>query len=392
MKSNWIVPALVGTLAVGTMLLARIGTQTDANAGQSAPEYKVLPAIKHGNLSVYPVVAGGSHDTKEFITLDEGLNSGQVVVSEFGHLKTMIRRPRPMPRTAYPSAGPQVNTLALVNNSERPLILLAGEIVMGGNQDRVIARDRVVAPESDPIDLSVFCVEPGRWVGQKATFAAGGGMLAPTVRARAMNDKSQQEVWAAVRSAQTNAFMAAVPSAAAGAVGGVPGGYAGGSVGAALGGTIDSAAASATSSYPRAMAAPSVAKKVDSVAAPIEQGYRSLMGELRNKNAVGVVVAVNGQIVWADIFASTDLLQRYWPKLVRSYAAEAVVTNTKWSDAGEKTAQAFVESLAGGHQTVESEPGLYRQTELTGDGFRVFELTSLLPKTGFDLHIAKAVE
>jgi hypothetical protein len=140
------------------------------------------------------------------------------------------------------------------------------------------------------------------------------------------------------------------------------------------------------------MAAPSVAKKVDSVAAPIERGYRSLMGELRDKNAVGVVVVVNGQIVWTDIFASTDLLQRYWPKLVRSYAAEAVVTNTKWSDAGQKTAQAFVDSLAGGHQTVESEPGLYRQTEVTGDGFRVFELTSLLPKTGFNLHIAKAVE
>ena len=85
------------------------------------------------------------------------------------------------------------------------------------------------------------------------------------------------------------------------------------------------------------MAMPAVAQKVDSVAAPIEQGYRSLMGELRDKNAVGVVVAVNGQIVWADIFASTDLLQRYWPKLVRSYAAEAVVSNTKWSDAGEKT-------------------------------------------------------
>jgi hypothetical protein len=345
------------------------------------------------------VVAGNLHDTKEFITLDEGLKSGEVVVSEYGNLKTMIRRPGPRPRTNYSPNGAQVNTLVLLNDSKRPLILLAGEIVMGGKQDRIIARDRVVAPQSDPIDLSVFCVEPGRWVQEKVNFSGGGGMVAPTVRARAMNDKSQQQVWAAVRSAQSNAFMAASPSpshspsAAAGAVvGGVPGGYAGGSLGAVLGGTIDSAAPSATSSYPRAMAAPSVAKKVDSVAAPIERGYRSLMGELRDKNAVGVVVVVNGQIVWTDIFASTDLLQRYWPKLVRSYAAEAVVTNTKWSDEGEKTAQAFVDSLAGGHQTVESEPGLYRQTELAGDGFRVFELTSLLPNTGFNLHIAKAVE
>jgi hypothetical protein len=40
----------------------------------------------------------------------------------------------------------------------------------------------------------------------------------------------------------------------------------------------------------------------------------------------------------------------------------------------------------------EVEPGVFRQTEVSGDGFKVFELTSLLPKTGFDLHLAKAAE
>jgi len=201
MKSDWIIPALVSAMAVGTVMLARMGTIDDASAEQSSSEYKVLPPIKHGNLSVYPVVAGSSHDTKEFITLDEGLKSGEVVVSEYGNLKTMVRRPGARPQTSFPSDGAQVNTLVLLNDSKRPLILLAGEIVMGGKQDRIIARDRVVAPESDPIDLSVFCVEPERWVQEKVNFAGGGGMVAPTVRARAMNDKNQQQVWAAVRSA-----------------------------------------------------------------------------------------------------------------------------------------------------------------------------------------------
>jgi hypothetical protein len=36
--------------------------------------------------------------------------------------------------------------------------------------------------------------------------------------------------------------------------------------------------------------------------------------------------------------------------------------------------------------------GLYRHTEITGDGFKAFELTALLPKTGFDLHLAKMAE
>src|SRR5271163_3525444 len=86
-----------------------------------------------------------------------------------------------------------------------------------------------------------------------------------------------------------------------------------------------------TTSYARVMDNKEVQQKVDSVAEPVQRNYESVIRQLRDKNAVGVVVAVNGEIVWADIFASTDLLQRYWPKLVRSYAAEAVVTNTKWS-------------------------------------------------------------
>src|SRR5207237_1385628 len=92
---------------------------------------------------------------------------------------------------------------------------------------------------------------------------------------------------------------------------------------------------------------------------------------------VGVVVAVGGQIVWADIFASTNLLEKYWPKLVRSYAAEAIVTKAKGYAADTKKAQEFLNQLQGRHETVDSEPGLYRHTEIAGDGFRVFELTSL---------------
>ena len=64
----------------------------------------------------------------------------------------------------------------LVNNSKRPLLLLAGEIVTGGKQDRVIGKDRIVPAESDPVDLSVFCVEPGRWVATSEHFGASGAM------------------------------------------------------------------------------------------------------------------------------------------------------------------------------------------------------------------------
>src|SRR5256884_10008710 len=84
-----------------------------------------------------------------------------------------------------------------------------------------------------------------------------------------------------------------------------------------------------TTSYARVMDNKEVKQQVDSVAEPIQHNYQSLIKQLRNQNAVGVVVAVGGQIVWADIFASTNLLEKYWPKLVCSYAAEAVVNKTQ---------------------------------------------------------------
>jgi len=349
-------------------------------AGSEVPQtssYTLLSPIRSGNLTVFPVTSK-SYDTGEFLTLDEGLRSGEVVVTEAGQLHGLIRRRPGAPDVSRPIRDAEVNRLVLVNNSKRPLLLLAGEIVTGGKQDRVIGKDRIVPPESDPVDLSVFCVEPGRWIAAngKNDFSAGagggvvGGVVAsPSVRGSAMGRKNQQEVWDNVgKSKQAMAAMLApaAPSAAA--------------------------EVNSTTSYAGVMNNREVDKKINDVAAPIERNYESVIHQLRDKNAVGVVVAVNGDIIWADIFASTQLLQKYWPKLVRSYAAEAVVTRAKGGEVTTKEAQKFIDNLEARHETSDTEPGVYRQSELTGDGFKVFELTSLLPKTGFLVHIAKMAD
>ena len=98
----------------------------------------------------------------------------------------------------------------LINNSKRPLLLLAGEIVTGGKPDRVIGKDRIVPAESDPIDLGVFCVEPGRWVARSDKFGTTIGLAQPSVRAKAMVDKDQQKVWDQVAEAR-GALVAAAP-------------------------------------------------------------------------------------------------------------------------------------------------------------------------------------
>ncbi len=381
--------ALSVLVIVGGLVLA---CQRQARAGEvsAAPGYKVLDPIRHGNLTVFPVVAAKSYPTGEFLTLDEGLRSGEVVVTEAGGVQGIIRR-HPMPEMRHD--GAQVNRLVLVNNSKRPLLLLAGEIVSGGKQDRVIGKDRIVPPESEPVDLSVFCVEPGRWVATSEHFGASesmyganiGGAVAngkgapppmaimaqPSVRAKAMGDKDQNEVWAEVRKQRTEASETVLVAGATPAV---------------------ADELSRTTSYAKVNENQEVRKQVDAVAGPIQQDYQSLIRQLHDRNAVGVVVAVNGRIIWADVFASTDLLEQYWPKLVRSYASEAVVTRAKDVAVGTDRAQAFLENMEGRRETIENEPGVYRHTEVNGDGFKAFSITSLLPKTGFEVHVAKMAE
>ena len=356
------------SLTIVGALAALVPCMAPAGEVPTSFHYKVLAPIRHGNLSVFPVVAATTHDTQDFLTLDEGLRSGEVVVSESGSLAPLIRPRRGSVHPQPAAGGAQVNQLVLVNNSKRPLILLAGEIVTGGKQDRVIGKDRLVPAESDPIDLGVFCVEPGRWTGPKMSFdAMGSPMAAPAVRSKAMADKDQAKVWAEVRNSQAG-MAARLPAPQAAAV------------------------INGTTSYAKVMQNDEVKQEVDSVAMPIQHDYQSLIKQLRDRNAVGVVVAVNGEVIWADVFANTSLLEKYWPKLVRSYAAEAVVHGTKNAEADIKSAQQFLDDLEGRRETVETEPGLYRHTEITGEGFKAFELTSLLPKTGFDLHLAKMAE
>jgi hypothetical protein len=365
-----------------------------AATGEQAPiatDYKLLDPITHGDLTVFPVVSAKSYDTSGFLTLDEGIRSGEVVVTEVGNLHSAIQR-RPLPQSYR--GGAQVNTLVLVNNSERPLILLAGEIVTGGKQDRVVAKDRIVPAESDPVDLGVFCVEPHRWVDKSYKFDTHASVMAqPSVRKKAMAEKDQQQVWAEVDNARTNmayAIRAAPPSAIGGTVG--SGSGAGSSVSHNGGTTTVLAQLDATSSYAVARENSAVQKQVEAITEPMQKSYESLIKQLRNQNAVGVVVAVKGRIVWADLFASTTLLGKYWPKLLQSYAAEALTTPGASGDLSIKDAQRFLENWQANHETVDSEPGLYRQRELVGDRFRAFELTSLLPKAAFDVHLSKMAD
>jgi hypothetical protein len=330
-----------------------------AGAPKRSGSYKVLPAIVRGNLAIFPVTASESYDTSQLLTLDEGVRSGQVTVTEAGDERGLVRPGQPIPRM---HSGAEVNRLVLYNNSSHPLLLLAGEIVTGGKQDRVIGADRIVPPNTGPIDLGVFCVEPGRWVESSPNFGSMGAQMAqPSVRTPAMAERDQNSVWDHVRS--SNAKMARSLSSA------------------------EAVAVEGTTSYAKIYESAPVQRKMAEYGGA--QGEHAILRELRSQGAVGIVVAVNGQVLWADVFASTELLSKYWPKLMRSYVAEAMTSTTTASSPDLHDAEVFISNLSGGREVVETEPAVYRRTDITGDGYRVFKLMSLLPKAEFDVHITK---
>jgi hypothetical protein len=344
--------------------------------------YRVLAPIESGNLLLFPVVRADGKSTMEtpFITLDEGLKSGEVEVTEAGRARGLVRpRGTAEPQDSY--RGDEVNTLVLVNHSKRPLLLLAGEVVTGGKQDRIVAKDRIVPADADPIDLSVFCIEPGRWTESSTVFgasdksAARSFMVQPEVRERAMVDRDQQQVWDSVHGTMSKMEAAAAPPVSSGS-----------------GGPMNEAEPSMplpTTSYAKMMENPAIRQKVDDAAAPVMKAREEVLAKLRDEHAVGVVVAVRGEIVWADLFASTDLLARYWTKLVRSYAAESLTEGENHAAPSVADAQRFLDMPSGGTENSEGEVGIYRYRELKSGNAETFVLESLLPGTGYDVHISK---
>jgi hypothetical protein len=371
----------IGVAAAAVCVLAAFEQGSGAGAAGAQAgigELRVLAPIESGKLLLFPVVRedGKTPGATPFLTLDEGIKSGQVEVTEAGRVQGLIR-PRGDATPNYRGRGDQVNTLVLVNNSDKPLLLLAGEIVTGGKQDRVIAKDRIVPAGSDPIDLSVFCIEPGRWTESSAQFGATAKspaesfMVQPAVRQQAMVAKNQQEVWNSVHG--SIAQMAAAPPAASATV------------------TVQSGSADSlnTTSYAKAMLDNSVSAKVDEAAAPVMKSRELVLAKLRQEQAVGVVVAVRGEIVWADLFADTDLLSRYWTKLVRSYAAESLTEGETHAAPTVADAQRFLDAPIDGTETSEGVVGVYRYSELKAGRMDTFVLESLLPGARYDVHTSR---
>ena len=222
-----------------------------------------------------PVVVGGlamfvvtdrranERPAGEYVLLADALGAGTLAISEV-------------------DAGGNVPTLHAHNTGSVPVLAMAGDVIRGGKQDRVVTQDVLIEPSDTPQPLAVNCVEQSRWSESRQGLAfsyAGRGEvdLARTVQTK----KSQSETWSKV--AELNDARGQAPQT--------------GTYGASLGDAETRA-------------------KVDAVVGKL--------GAVSGDNAVGVVVALRGELESAEIYDNPAIFSVARGALVRSVAMDAV--------------------------------------------------------------------
>ena len=247
------------------------------HAGQKAKEkdeYRLEGPFTQGNLTVFLIHGKDKIKGQTFITLQEALVQKKVIVRETR----------------------EVNELSIENISSEEVFVQSGDIVKGGQQDRMLVVDLILPPRSGKIPIAAFCVENGRWSRrgneEVTTFNSSSNTVASReVKLAAKARGSQGEVWREVAAAQDK-------------------------LSTNVGGNVKNEAS--PTSFQLALENKEVQKTA-------ENYIDALSGIVNGKpDVIGYVFAINGKINSADIYASSVLFKKLWPKLLKASAIEAI--------------------------------------------------------------------
>jgi ARG/rhodanese/phosphatase superfamily protein len=240
---------------------------------QEKDDYRLEGPFTKGNLTVF-LIHGKDKIKGQFLTLEEALIQKKVVVRETR----------------------EVSRLTIQNISSEEVYVQSGDIVKGGAQDRMLVVDLILPPRSKEIPISAYCVENGRWSQRgnesASVFSSSANSVASReVKLAAKLKSSQSEVWKEVSVAQDKLSA---------------------NVGVRVNG------ASSPSSLQLALEHKDVQKTTQSY-------INGLSGILEGKtDVIGYVFAINGKVNSADVYASSTLFKKLWPKLLKASAIEAV--------------------------------------------------------------------
>ena len=254
---------LVGIVVIAVLFPAVGGFSQSAEELRSfLAQLEAGKPVSYRNLTVVPVFprrAQGSGKLGSYLNLDQALEQGVLEIRE--------------------KDGGDVPWVVVSNRSDKRIFIMGGEILSGCKQDRIVARDVLIAARRKRLLLPVYCVESGRWHHVSGEFKSEKNLGTYSMRAAAQGSSgnNQMEVWSKV--AESNRKMGV---------------------------------RSDTEAYQDAFRNEEVAKLVSDVERKLKDLPRM------EKRTTGVIVALGERIIGVDIFATPVLFEALWPKIIKA--------------------------------------------------------------------------
>lgn len=279
-------------------------------------DYRISGPYTHKNLSVYLVHGYDTVDAGDYMTLEEALDRKALRITETG----------------------SVSTLRVENISKnRKIFIQSGDIIRGGKQDRVIKHDLIINVNSGTVNINVYCVESGRWEkrgNENVQYFSSSEQKMPSkaLKYAVSGAESQQDVWEEVEATQAKLER---------------------NVGAPVKADVSSSSLLLTLEN----------KNVDKLAS---EYVREIESEVTGqRDVVGYIFAINGEINSGDIYGNRTLFEKLWPKLIKASAVEAVAE----SGSGARVNAPSTDRIASWLDS--SDSGSSRRQELDGDNYTV---------------------
>ena len=252
-----------------------------------------LKANTYVNLRLYPVYATDGFrkligNVGPYTSLQEAAQKKNVKITEKNTLGS-------------------VNDLTIENLSKDTIIIICGDVIKGGQQDRIIEEDVVLAPKSGKKNLKVFCVESGRWTrvdqsevnanrrissvrgsngaisNEPAEFKTYYSKGTMSLRKVVEKEKDQSQVWSKVEEIN-----------------------------------LKNKTQTSTSAYTAISTSDSFTSKLN--------GYLKFFeNKLTNPNIIGVIAVTGNKVIGCDLFATSAIFRGQYPSLLHSYATEAIL-------------------------------------------------------------------
>lgn len=279
---------------------------------------KLTGPFAHENLAVY-FVHGTSAGGPVPLTLQQALAKGAAHVYETGH----------------------VNELSVENTGSEAVFIQAGDIVKGGQQDRVLTISLLLQPKSGKVPIASFCVEQGRWTARGLEDVKRFASSAEALPSREAKLALKQAAAGATAPAPVAALEPSSPRTvqrelSAGITAALPEQrrYLGSPARdgqSEIWSRVAETQRKLSDSVAAAVASPQSATSLQLTLEnqKVQEARAAYAAALKDKgeagdDIVGVVVAINGRLNSAEVYPSNGLFKKMSGKVLSSAATEAV--------------------------------------------------------------------